>query len=104
MWCTVSHVQTVINAIYIGQSGRSLACRMKVHRRAVVGGDMNASAIAEHAWTNHYSVNWEEAKILDVCDRWHERCLLELWHMLNHPERMNRDKGLHYFYFYLYIN
>ena len=39
-------------------------------------------------------VNWEEAKVLHVCDRWHERCLLESWHMLNHPERMNRDKGI----------
>ena len=55
---------------------------------------MNASAIAEHAWTNHHGVNWEEAKVLDVCDRWHERCLLESWHMLNHPERINRDKGI----------
>ena len=82
------------NKCYIGQSGRSLSCRMKEHRRAVVSGDTNASAIAEHAWTNHHGVNWEEAKVLDVCDRWHERCLLESWHMMNHPERMNRDKGI----------
>ena len=37
---------------------------------------MNASAIAEHAWTSHHDVNWE-AKVLNVCDRWHVRCLLE---------------------------
>ena len=56
------------NKCYIGQSGRSLSCRMKEHRRAVVSGDMNASAIAEHAWTNHHGVNWEEAKVLDMRD------------------------------------
>ena len=52
---------------------------------------MIASAIAKHAWTNHHDVNWEEAK---VCDRCNERSLLESCHMLNHPERMNRDKGI----------
>ena len=26
-----------------------------------------------------------------MCDRWHERCLLESWHMMNHPDCMNRD-------------
>ena len=37
------------NKCYLGQSGRSLSCRIEEHRRAVISGDMNASAIAEHA-------------------------------------------------------
>ena len=62
-------------------------------RRAVVMEDMNASAIAELVWTNHHGVvNWKEAKVLGVYDRWHERCLLESWNMMNHPDRINRDK------------
>ena len=34
---------------------------MKEHRRAVVIGDMNASAIAD-------GVHWEETKVLNSCD------------------------------------
>ena len=47
---------------------------MKEHRRAVVIGDMNASAIAD-------GINETKG------------CLLESWHMINHPDRVNREKG-----------
>ena len=32
---------------YVGQSGRSLTCRLKEHQHAVRNGDVMASAIAE---------------------------------------------------------
>ena len=54
-----------------------------------VYGDMNASQIGEHAWTSHHGVNWE-AKVLNVCDRWHVRCLLECWLMMNYLDVMNK--------------
>ena len=50
-------------------------------------GDMNASSIAEHAWTSHHGVNWE-AKVLNVSDRWHVICLLECWLMMNHTDEI----------------
>ena len=50
---------------YIGQSGRSLECRIKEHQRAVKYGDTNTSAIAEHAWQEQHYINWPAATILD---------------------------------------
>ena len=35
---------------YVGQSGRTVECRMKEHKRAVEHGNIDTSAIAEHAW------------------------------------------------------
>ena len=36
---------------YTGQSGRTLQCRVKEHKRAVEQGNTDTSAVAEHAWT-----------------------------------------------------
>ena len=36
--------------LYIGQSKRSLKCRLKEHERAVQNADYNVSALAEHCW------------------------------------------------------
>ena len=68
---------------YVGQSGRSLACRMKEHQRAVRGGDTNASAIAEHAWGHQHRIEWGAAEVLDNNPNWHPRCLLESWYIHN---------------------
>ena len=64
--------------------------------------DMNASAIAEHAWTSHHDVNWEP-KVLNVCDRWHVRCLLECWLMTN-AVFINIYKLDFLYLFYLYYS
>lgn len=78
---------------YVGQSGRSLACRMKEHQRAVRGGDTNASAIAEHAWGKQHQIDWGAAEVLDTNPSWRPRCLLESWHIHKEPSTMNRDRG-----------
>ena len=78
---------------YVGQSGRSLACRMKEHQRAVRGGDTNASAIAEHAWGHQHQIDWGAAEVLDSNPNWHPRCLLESWHIHKERKSMNRDRG-----------
>ena len=78
---------------YVGQSGCSLACRIKEHQRAVGGGDTNASAIAEHAWGQHHQIDWGAAEVLDTNPSWHPRCLLESWHIHKQQSTMNRDRG-----------
>ena len=35
---------------YVGQSGHTLECRMKEHKRAVEHGNSDTSALVEHAW------------------------------------------------------
>ena len=79
--------------VYIGQSGRFLACQMKEHRRAVQNGDTNSSAVAEHAWQNLHHVDWEAAEVIDSSSDWYPRCLLESWHIHWEPDPMNRESG-----------
>ena len=60
---------------YIGQSGRSLLCWLKEHRRAAQNGDLMPSAIAKHAWQESHQVDWEAIKILDYCRFKYTRCM-----------------------------
>ena len=78
---------------YIGQSGRSLVCRIKEHRRAVQNGDVNSSAVAEHAWQRNHYFDWEAAGVIHSSSDWFLRCLIESWHIHREPDPMNRERG-----------
>ena len=54
---------TKCNHVYIGETGRSLSCRLKEYRQAVKTGNMN-NGIAAHAWINEHHVDWEAAKVM----------------------------------------
>ena len=76
---------------------------MKEHQRAVWNGDINALALAEHAWKEHHNMDWHNAKVLEAnkgywhirCsfELWHIRCSLELWHINKEANPMNRERG-----------
>ena len=79
---------------YVGQSGRSLSCRVKEHQRAFPNGDTNASALAEHAWKEGHYVDWQNAEVLEANQQyWRPRCLLESWHINKESKPMNRERG-----------
>ena len=79
---------------YIGQSKRSLQCRMKEHERAVKNGDFNGSAIAEHCWRSGHRADWSAAAVIDSCPHWYPRCILESWHIHREKDSLNRDRGI----------
>ena len=56
--CSCGHV-------YIGETKRALETRMKEHKAATRRGELEKSAIAEHAWNHHHQVEWDEIKVLD---------------------------------------
>ena len=58
----------VCSKAYVGQSGRSLSCRLKEHQRAVHNGDVMA-------------IDWEASEVLDSCRFQYPRCMLESWHI-----------------------
>ena len=61
---------------YIGQTGRTLAQRVKEHQRAVRTFDWdNTTVIDRHAFT-------------------HPRCTMEFWHIHKEEDALNREKGL----------
>ena len=82
--CTMAH---------IGQSGRSLACRIKEHKRAVQNGDQNSSTLAEHAWQQQHHVDWAAAEVLESTRDWYPRCMIESWHIHREANSMNRERG-----------
>ena len=63
--------------------------------REVPRGDVEKSAIAEHAWKNDHPINWAETKILQRANMAIELVLKESLSIRTTPEdvRFNRDSG-----------
>jgi predicted GIY-YIG superfamily endonuclease len=51
---------------YIGETGRSLAVRLREHRHNLKQGLLEKSKLAKHAYEEGHKVGWEEARILDI--------------------------------------
>ena len=48
--------------VYIGETKTALETRMKEHKVATRRGELEKSAIAEHAWNHHHQVEWDEIR------------------------------------------
>ena len=68
-------------ATYVGQTGRCLDQRLRRHRRAVESADFTSSALAEHAWSCHHPMDWDNTRILDHQHHLHQRLILESVHI-----------------------
>ena len=80
-------------ATYVCQTGRRLDQRLSEHRRAVKSGQAATSALAEHAWGAHHSVDWDNVKVLDHQLHLHQRLILESIRISSQVRSLNRDKG-----------
>ena len=81
-------------AAYVGETKRRLGKRIDEHRRAVQKGEVEVSALAEHAWKSDHRVDWEHVSILDSSTNLHERLALEAFHIRRQPLPLNRDRGM----------
>ena len=79
--------------VYIGQTGRTLDHRLKEHRRALASGNVQQSAVTEHATNEMHDIDWEKAEVVDCHPHYRQRCALEAWHIRTEPHKMNRDGG-----------
>ncbi|MCY4642660.1 MAG: hypothetical protein OXC41_08225, partial [Gammaproteobacteria bacterium] len=61
-------------------------------RRALISGDVQQSAVAEHASNQMQDIDLEKAEV-DCHPHYHQRCALEAWHIRTDPHTMNRDGG-----------
>ena len=89
--CGVS--DPVQQLVYIRQNGRTLDHRLKQHRRALISGNVQQSAVAEHASNEMHDIDWEKAEVVDCHPHYCQRCALEAWHIRTEPYTMNRDGG-----------
>ncbi|KAJ8938984.1 hypothetical protein NQ318_003677 [Aromia moschata] len=63
---------------YIGQTGRSIHCRIKEHQRHTRLGNTHKSAIAEHVHTNeNHKIDYENIRVLDKTTRYYPRIIRE---------------------------
>ena len=79
--------------VYVGQTGRTLAHRLKEHKRTLTSGNLAQSAVAEHATQQSHAIDWECATVIDTEQPFHRRCTLESWHIRSETNAMNREEG-----------
>ena len=79
--------------VYVGQTDRSFACRLKEHRRAFKSIDDMRSAVAEHAFNSGHAINWDNARVIDTCHHYYTRIFLESWYISSKRHAMNKDRG-----------
>ena len=91
--CVVRNACHKLHQVYIGQTGRTLDHCLKEHRRAMISGNVQPSAVAEHTTNEMHDIDWEKAEIVDCHPHYRQRCALEAWHIRTEPHKMNRDGG-----------
>ena len=64
--------------VHIGQTGRTLDHHSKEHRRALISGNVQQLAVAEHATNEMHVINWEKAEVVDCHPHYCQRCALDI--------------------------
>ncbi|KAJ8942278.1 hypothetical protein NQ318_005595 [Aromia moschata] len=79
---------------YIGQTGRSIQCRIKEHQRHIRLGNIDKSAIAEHVHTNeNHKIDYENIRVLDKTTRYYPRIIRESLEIMKNNNNFNREDG-----------
>ena len=75
---------------YVGQTKNSLRTRLGQHRTALSHMQPEKSALAEHALTEHHSIDWGKATVLSQETNWRKRLFLESFHSQRKAPVLNR--------------
>ena len=80
---------------YIGETKRAFGTHSKEHQAATRRGEVEKSAIAEHAWAEQHHPLWEEISILEQADRDDVLRIKEAFYIATaeHQKSLNRDQG-----------
>ena len=79
----------VCEAVYIGETKRTLLQRVQEHKRAVRNADTEKNEIADHSWTKDHQFNWNEKKIIDQEKAWIARKITETIHSIENDKHIN---------------
>ena len=77
-------------AVYFGESKRSLKSRSDEHKRSVRNCDCDTNEIAKHCWEADHNFNWDQKKVVDRESRLIPRKIKETIHSLKNPNRINK--------------
>ena len=92
----VYKIGCICGDVYIGETSRPLNTRIKEHKAACPLANFERSAVAEHAWQDGHSIEWDNIEILDTATGSVSRSTNEAIHIKLQTTptcRMNRDKG-----------
>ena len=76
-------------AIYFGESKRSLKLPSDEHKRSVRNCDCDKNEIAKHRWESDHNFNWGQKKVIDRENRLIPRKTKETIRSLMNPNHMN---------------
>ena len=82
------------DACYIGHTSKNLRDRVKQHRTAIDKGKSEDSAVAEHAWTAHHTIDWNNVQVLDQDSDDKHRQIKECFLIRSRSPHANCDLGL----------
>ena len=77
-------------AVYFGESKRSLKSRSDEHKRSVRNCDCDKNEIAKHCWEADHNFNWDKKKVVDRENRLIPRKIKETTHSLKNPNHINK--------------
>ena len=83
--------------VYVGETRRTAAQRVKEHKSDTRLGHLDKSAVAEHAHTTGHHVHWK-ARVVEREQHGRKRKVKEALHihrMTRKDGSMNQDRGLH---------
>ena len=83
-------------AVYVGETLRTLPTRLQEHQRNTRKGELQRSAIAEHACSLQHQICWSDAEVIEHKLDWRSRKTKEALHICLEKSKgpvMNKDDG-----------
>ena len=80
--------------VYIGENGRPVRDKIKVHDRDIRLARTETSAVSEHAHNTGHKPLWNEVKFIDRDPYYYTRRVKEAIRIRLHPDNINRDSGI----------
>ena len=90
-------------ASYVGETGTTLRCRVKEHKRCIANKD-TSNRIAVHHMTTNHQMDWERATCLALETNFSKRMFLESWHSNSDKNSINISRDMPGAYFSLIAN
>ena len=84
--CVLDHEKSVLvyqisccdcDAVYIGETGRSITTRKRKHVHAVKNFDVKKSALCQHVLDKDHAIDWGNVEILKRESHWHRRRVVQ---------------------------
>jgi predicted GIY-YIG superfamily endonuclease len=79
--------------VYLGETGRTIATRIKEHLRHFKLCQPEKSAVAEHSISENHAIHWEDVKVISREKKYWERITKEAIEVRLTNNNINRDGG-----------